>query len=150
MALFPTSELVAKAWILGIPGIPSGKAASTLPTNRATFPEGFVTAVALPGSPQRHVKKREAILDVMCWFPPKEGSNKPPWYKAAQLAEIVFNAGYEEVLTVQRTLTDMPAEYNYARVLAWMPGEPEKRGQDSSGNAAFGMNVEMHWIEVPR
>lgn len=150
MALFPTSELVAKAFILGISGVPSGKAASVLPEDRATWPDGFVQAVALDGTPQLHVKKREVMIDITCWYPAKEGSNKPPWNKAAQLAEIVFNAGYEDVLTVQRLLTSLPAAYDNARVLSWMPGEVEKRGQDEAGNAAFGFTVEMHWIAVPK
>lgn len=150
MALFPTSELVAKAWILGIPEVPSGKVATSLPEDRADFLTGFVQVGAFGGTPQLHVKKREVMVDVTCWYPPKEGSNKPPWNKAAQLAENVFNAGYAEALTVQRLLTTMPALYNNARVLAWMPGEVEKRGNDEAGNAAFGFMAEMHWIEVPK
>lgn len=150
MALHPTAELVAKAFILGIPGVPAGKVASTLPTSRGTWPDGFVTVAALPSSPQLHVKKRESVLDVVCWFPPKEGSNKPLWNRAAQLAENVFDEAYRDVLLTQRLLDTLPSEYNNARVLSWMPGDPEKRGNDAAGNAAFGMNVEMHWIEVPK
>ncbi len=150
MALHPTGELVARAWIGGIPEVPDGKVATALPEDRSTWPAGFVVVVALPGSPQLHVKKREIVVDVTCWYPSKEGSNKPQWNKAAQLAEDVFDAGYAEVLEVQRLLTTMPADYNHARVLAWMPQEPEKRGSDEAGNAAFGFTAEMHWIEVPK
>lgn len=150
MGLFPTSDLVAKAWILGIPGVPAGKVASSLPEDRATWQQGFVVAVSLDGTPRLHVKKREVVLDVTCWYPAKEGSGKPPWNHAAQLAEIVFDAGYQDPLTVQRLLTSMPAAYDNARVLAWMPGEVEKRGNDAAGNAAFGFECEMHWIAVPK
>lgn len=149
MALHPTSELVAKAWILGIAGVPSGKVATSLPEDRSTWPAGFVVATALDGNPQLHVKKREIVIDVSCWYPAKEGSNRPPWNKAAQLAEIVFDAGYDDVLTVQRLLTTMPVDYNQARVLSFMPSEVQKRGEDEAGNAAFGFEAEMHWIEVP-
>ena len=150
MALFPTSELVAKAWILGIPGVPSGAVATALPEDRAAWTAGFVQAVALDGSPQLYVKKREIVLDITCWYQPKDGSNKPPWHKAAQLAEKVFDGGYADPLVVQRLLTTLPAAYDNARVLAFMPGEVEKRGADEAGNAAFGFTAEMHWIAVPK
>ena len=150
MALFPTSELVAKAWIQGIPGVPSGAVASTLPEDTAAWPTGFVQAVAIDGSPQLHVKKRQIIMDIICWYQPKPGSNKPPWNKAAQLAEKVFDGGYADPLAVQRLLTSLPSAYDNARVLAFMPGEPEKRGSDGAGNAAFGFAAEMHWIAVPK
>lgn len=150
MALFPTSELVAKAWILGLPGVPSGAAATALPEDRASWAAGFVQVVALDGNPNMYVKKREIVLDITCWYQPKEGSNKPPWNKAAQLAEKVFDGSYADVLVVQRLLTTLPSAYNNARVLAFIPGEPEKRGQDEAGNAAFGFTAEMHWIEVPK
>ena len=148
MALHPTPELVAKAWILGVSGVPSGKVATSLPEDRDTWPAGFVVATLLGGTPQLHVKKRESVIDVTCWYPSKDGSNKPQWNKAAQLAEIVFDAGYDDVLTVQRLLSALPAAYNDARVLSFMSGEPEKRGNDEAGNAAFGFEAEMHWIEV--
>lgn len=150
MALHPTAELVAKAFISGIPGVPSGKVATALPAKREAWPDGFVVAVALPSTPQLHVKKRESILDVVCWYPPKPGSNKPQWNHAAQLAEDIFDEAYRDPLEVQRLLTALPSEYNHARVLSWMPGEPERRGNDSAGNAAFGLNIEMHWIAVPK
>lgn len=150
MALFPTSELVAKAWILGLPGVPSGGAASTLPEDTATWPDGFVQIVALDGNPSLYVKKREIVLDITCWYQPKAGSNKPPWNKAAQLAEAVFDGGYADPLVVQRLLTTLPAAYDNARVLAFMPGEVEKRGNDEAGNASFGFEAEMHWIAVPK
>lgn len=150
MALFPTSELVAKAWILGLPGVPSGAAASTLPEDTAAWPDGFVQAVALDGTPGLHVKKRVIILDVTCWYQPKPGSNKPPWNKAAQLAEKVFDGGYADPLVVQRLLTTLPAAYDNARVLAFIPGEVEKRGADPAGNASFGFEAEMTWIAVPK
>lgn len=150
MALFPTSELVAKAWILGLPGVPSGAVASTVPEDKAAWLNGFVEAVALDGSPQLHMKKRQIILDITCWYQLKPGSNKPPWNKAAQLAEKVFDGGYADVLVVQRLLTTLPAAYDNARVLAFMPSEVEKRGADPAGNAAFGFSAEMHWIAVPK
>ncbi len=150
MALFPTSELVAKAWILGLPGIPSGAVASTLPEDTSAWLTGFVQVTALDGNPLLHVKKREIVMDVTCWYQPKPGSNKPAWNKAAQLAEKVFDGGFADVLVVQRLLTTLPAAYDNARVTAWMPGEPQKRGQDEAGNAAFGFEAEMHWIAVPK
>jgi hypothetical protein len=149
MALHPTPELVAKAWILGISGVPSGKVATSLPEDRSTWPAGFVVAMSLGGEPELHVKKRRSVLDITCWYPAKEGSNRPAWNKAAQLAETVFDAGYDAALTVQRLLQTLPTLYNDARVLSFMPQEPEKRGADEDGNAAFGFEAEMHWIEVP-
>lgn len=150
MALFPTSELVAKAWILGLPGVPSGAVATALPEDTAAWTAGFVQVVALDGSPQLYLKKREIVLDITCWYQPKVAGNKPPWNKAAQLAENVFDGGYADALVVQRLLTTLPAAYENARVLAFMPGEVEKRGQDEAGNAAFGFEAEMHWIAVPK
>ena len=150
MGLFPTSELVAKAWILGLPGVPSGAVASTLPEDTAVWPVGFVQVVSITGSPSLHVKKRQVVLDITCWYQPKPGSNRTPWNKAAELAEKVFDGGYADPLVVQRLLTTLPAVYDNARVMAFMPGEVEKRGQDEAGNAAFGFEAEMHWIAVPK
>lgn len=150
MALFPTSELVAKAWILGLPGVPSGAVATTLPEDTTAWLTGFVQVTALNGSPQLYMKKREIVLDVTCWYQPPPASNNPPWNKAAQLAEKVFDGGYADALVIQRLLTTLPAAYDNARVLVFMPSEVEKRGEDDAGNAAFGFNAEMHWIAVPK
>lgn len=150
MALFPTSELVAKAWILGLPGIPTGAVATTLPEDTDAWLTGFVTATSLDGDPKLHFKKREVVMDITCWYQPAKAGGKPPWNKAAQLAEKVFDGGFADVLVVQRLLTTLPAAYDHARVTAWMPGEPQKRGLDEAGNAAFGFEAEMHWIAVPK
>lgn len=146
----PNAELVAKAWIQGIPGIPANGVATTLPEDLTTWKAGFVQVEALPGGgPQLHVKKRESVMDVGCWYQPNPGSDKPPWNKASQLAEIVFDGGYAPPLTVQRTLV-LPAAYDNARVLSAMPSEPERRGSDAIGNALYGLILELHWIAVPK
>jgi len=149
MMLFPNGELVAKAWILGISGIPANSVASVLPEDRATWTAGFIQATLISGNPEMHVKKRQSVLDIKTWAQPKTpGSDKPRWNLAAQLSELVFNGCYDNnALNIQRLLT-LPAAYDDARVLTAIATEPVRRGEDENSNAAFGFELTLNWIAV--
>lgn len=149
--LLPNGELVAKAWILGVPGIPAHSVATTLPEDRSTWAaSGFIRVTAFPSTPELHVQKRMTVIDIESVFQAKEGSDKPPWNKAAQNAEKIFNATYDDdALFIQRRLI-LPTAYDDARVLTVIPGEPERRGEDPDSNAIYGMAATFNWIRVPK
>lgn len=150
MPHLPNGELVAKAWFLGVSGIPANKVATKLPDNQADFPAGFVTVGLIPGGdPEMHLLKRRSMIDVACWAPPsKPGGDRPQWNMAASLGETLIEAMYtDDQFWLQRTLS-LPANYYAARVTAVIPSELEKRGMDANSNACFGFDLQMHWITV--
>jgi len=153
MPHLPNAELVAKAWFLGVTGIPPNAVASTLPTSLEAWPDGFLQVAAIPGSSaEMHLLKRRSMLDVTAWAQPKTpGSDKPRWNLAASIAEIAHKACYNDMVIgatgIQRLLT-LPAAYYPARVTAVIPEEVARRGEDENSNAAFGFELQMHWITV--
>lgn len=142
-------ELVAVAWLSTATGVPAGGVATTLPADNSTWAaSGFVQVTAAPGgSANVDVPLRRPILTIDCWAN-NPNSGRPPWGKAAYLAETVYAAFYD-TQAIPRDLT-LPAGYPGARVLSAVPlGEPRRLRSDPSSYARFGFDAVLHWIELP-
>lgn len=147
-----TSELVAAAWITSIPSWLAG-VAGQVPQDTSTWVEnGFVTVQIAGGSPHAYVPLRRPVVQVDTWATqsatPGRTASKPPWNKAAHLAEWIVAETYQTE-RVCRLLT-LPGSYPDARVLtATALIEPRKVPGEEAGVARFTVDLELQWAELP-
>lgn len=153
VVLRANAELVAVAWIKTVTGIDASLVATTLPGpdpsgNYAWAASGFVQVGPVSGgSPQLHYALREPVVQVDCWAV-NPNSGKPPWGKAANLAEAILAATYATA-QMQATLT-LPSSYPQARMLtAHFVQEPRRMPGDDSSYARYSGDLQCHWIELP-
>lgn len=145
-ALFPTTDLVASAWIASIPGMDSDMVGATLPKDVTKWADGFVQVMVVGGSPNLYLPVAQPVVSVDCWAV-KPGSDKAPWGRANYLAELIRSATYDPA-TVQRTL-DLPGNYPAARCLTVYPtSEPRRVYSDEAGYARFNMDLAFSWIKL--
>lgn len=145
VALRATTELVAISWLKGVVG---DIVATTLPRDNTSWAaSGFVTLATVGGSAHMYVPMRTPVVGVDCWAVSRD-SGRPPWNKAAWLAEQVQAACYD-VDHIPRTLT-LPAGYPSARVLsAYTAYEPRRVPDDAASYARFSLGIVLSWVELP-
>ena len=152
MAKSPNAFLVAKAWLLGVTGIPAGKVARELPEDTSTwFETGFISIPGtVGGGSQTEVPLRQPVLDVRFWSQPrKTSSQKVSWNRASELAEFAYDGSYDPALSVQRVLT-IGTGFDDARVLTVLcPSEPQELPQQDSDFACFTMPMQFNWYRIP-
>ncbi|WP_406444557.1 hypothetical protein OHB14_36745 [Streptomyces sp. NBC_01613] len=148
-ALRATPELVAEAWLKTVVG---DIVATTLPKPRADgtlswADSGFVTLVVAGGTPNLYVPLREPVVGVDCWATNPQ-SQKPPWNKAACLAEAIQAACYDHPAIPQRVT--LPAGYPQAQVLsAYTTGDHRRVPDDPSSYAHYSIpGLVVAWTEV--
>lgn len=146
LRLRPTPELVATAWLKTVVG---DRVATTLPKdNESWAASGFCTLVVAGGTPNLYVPLREPAVGVDCWAVNPQ-SQKPPWNKAAALAEAIQAACYDHPAIPQ--VVTLPAGYPQARVLsAYTTGEHRRVPDDPSSYARYSIpGLVIAWTEVP-
>ena len=148
--LHATPELVAIAWLKTVVG---DRVATTLPKRSQdgtySWAEiGFVTLTSVGGSPNLYVPLRDPVMGVDCWAVNPD-SQKPPWDKAATLAEAIQAACYDHPAIPQKVT--LPAGYPQARVLsAYTTGEHRRVPDDPSSFARYSIpGLVIAWTEVP-
>jgi hypothetical protein len=152
VSLAPTSELVALAWLGTLPDLTTNMVDTTLPADQDTWAElGFVTLGAdsggiIGGTPNKDMPLRAPVVSVHCWAV-APGSARPPWNKAAVLAEQVVAGTFDET-TMRRILT-LPAGYSAARLNEAYPlTEPRRIPGDQGGYAHYQLDLQMHWVAL--
>tara|TARA_B100000700_G_scaffold110520_4_gene124544 strand:- start:998 stop:1480 length:483 start_codon:yes stop_codon:yes gene_type:complete len=152
-AYLPTSDLVAVAWLRQrVPLLDAGSVATALPSDASLWAEaGFVTARAVTGIPDIDTFTRRPIVQVDCWAVGMDAAGnvttKPPWNKAARLAELIRNAT-EDVQAYGRPV-ELPAAYLPARVqAAYLYSEPSKVTDDPSGYARITFDMALDWTRA--
>jgi len=152
MALFlPHTELVAVAWLRGIPGIPSSGVGTTLPRDSSAWPDGFVQVTSgVGGGPHRDVPQHQPVVQVDCWAANPSGS-RPPWGRANQLAEIIAAhcyGGINDAHPVQRRVS-LPDSYQDARVQsAIVLTDPRRVEGDEARYACYSIDLQLFWVPV--
>lgn len=150
MSLLPNTELVAIAWIKGIPGIPTNSVNTTLPSDNTTWSSsGFVQVpFAVGGSPDMEINMQRPVVQVDFWAVNINGA-KPPWGKAAQLAQKVVQATWQGENTANpanRSVTMHVPGYLQARVhSAYFVVEPRRITEDDARFARFSGDLQLHW-----
>jgi hypothetical protein len=155
VTLPPNSELVAVAWLAGVSGLGSSQVATKLPVDTSVWADdGFVTVGGgdgtgggvIGGAPNRYMPLRNPVVSVHCWAV-RPGSSRPPWGKAAALAELVVAGTYDET-RMRRALT-LPDGYYLARVNEAYPlTEPRRIPGDPSAYAHFQLDLQLHWVAL--
>jgi hypothetical protein len=146
VSLLPNNELVAVAWLQGIPYLGS-RVATSLPTDNSTWSaSGFVTAVAAGGTPNSELPWRMPAIGVTCWgVAPTSG--KPPWNLASQLAEQVREAVLDH--TAAPRLVTLPTGYELAFVrTVQLLSEPTRVPGDVASYARYTLDIGLWWVRA--
>lgn len=146
LLLRATPELVAEAWLKTVVG---DRVATTLPKDNSSWAaSGFCTLVTAGGTPSMYVPLREPVIGVDCWANNPQ-SQKPPWNKAAMLAEAIV-AACQDHRHIGQTVT-LPSGYPAAAVRsAYVTGDPRRIPDDPSSYARYSIpGLAIAWVEVP-
>ena len=146
LRLRATPELVATAWLKTVVG---DRVATTLPKDNSSWAaSGFCTIVTAGGTPHMYVPLREPVIGVDCWAVNPQ-SQKPPWNKAASLAEAIISA-CQDHRAIAQTVT-LPTGYPAAQVRsAYVTGDPRRIPDDPSSYARYSIpGLAISWVEVP-
>lgn len=141
----PTNERVAVAWLSSIEALQAGVSTS-LPSDVNSWAEhGFVQVQMSGGGVNIYAPIRGPVVQVDCWATTLN-SNKPPWGKANQLAEVILEE--TQGRDVARTV-DLGEKYGPARVMsAYLVGEIMRIPSDEAGNARFMFDMAINWVRV--
>jgi len=147
LQLRATPELVATAWLKTVVG---DRVATTLPKDNTTWAaSGFCTLVTAGGTPNLYVPLRDPVIGVDCWAN-NPNSQKPPWDRAAMLAEAIQAACYDHPAIPQILTLGKPG-FPQARVLsAYTTGEHRRIHDDASSYARYSIpGLVIAWTEIP-
>jgi hypothetical protein len=152
VTLRANSELVAVAWIESIPGFPPGIAGTQLPADTTTWAStGFITVSVVGGSPDVDTPIRKPVMQIDCWAC-TPGSNLPPWFQAADLAEQVRLATYDEVAfgrELRPTINGIT--YPTAKAMtAYVLTEPRRIYDDVADYSRYSLTISLQWIQLDR
>ena len=148
-APIPTTDLVAPAWVATIAGLTADGVGTQLPPDDRTWAaNGYILVPAtVGGTPHSSGPVRRPVCQVECWAT-TPGSSRPPWQKAAQLAEQIRLATYDR-RNFGRALpiTLNGVTFAGARVLgAMMLTEPRRVWGDVADYGAYIFDLQLDWI----
>ena len=145
-----TSRLVFVAWISTIPELTADGVGNTLPPDDTTWAaHGYIVVpTVVGGAPHSVMPLRRPVGQVECWAT-RPGSNKPPWNKAADLAEQVRLATYDRHnFGRPLPITVNGVVYPEAMVRGVkMLAEPRQIWGDSADYAGWSFDLLMQWIQ---
>lgn len=140
-AALPTGELLAIAWITSVCGLNAG---TTLPRNEAAWANsGFVQLTTVGGSPGIDTPIYNPVLNVDCWAV-SPSSNKPPWGKANQLAEVITAAGFRKGAMALHI-----SDSGYLGALVtdvYATTKPRRMLSDEARYARYQFDLSMHYL----
>lgn len=145
-----TTRLVYVAWISTIAGLTASGVGNTLPPDDTTWSAGgyIVVPATVGGTPHTNAPLRRPVAQVECWAT-TPGSGKPPWNKAAQLAEQIRFASYDRINFGRLlTITENGVPYPDAMVRAvTMLTEPRQIWGDVADYAGWSFDLALQWIQ---
>lgn len=152
MAIYPSNQVVVQAWLKSLDGIPDTKVATTLPknqeggvSNEIIAPSGFITVNAMPSTPHTHLPQKQVNYQMETWAVNTD-SQKIPWGKANNLAEIVWHALYDQS-NFGHLAT--PVQFDNVRVMSGLPlSEPTPMEADDGRMAVFMMEFYLVWVRA--
>lgn len=153
------SELVARAWLKTVPGLPVNQIGTTLPQDATTWEaNGYVQLIAVGrGRSNMYYGYRAPVISVHCWAV-QVGAQTPPWGKACDLAEAI----YEELLipngreNLDLGVTGAPkvrvlqaSQIDEVQRIPW--GFPSGKGSfiDPANTAHYTISFQLAWAELP-
>jgi PKD repeat protein len=142
--LLPNNDLVARAWVGSITGLPANKVGLSLPTDETAWEStGFVQVIVTGGSPNPDVAERAPVIEVNC-YAVKVGSSKPPWNLASHLAETIVNETYRADAAAR--LVNPGTNYGFALVQsATVISEVRRVTSDTGSYAHIQFDLTLRW-----
>jgi hypothetical protein len=150
--VYATPEKVALGWAAGIFGTDMVGAQLPAPDsdgNLSWAASGYITLAALSTGLGAHMYYRfdRPVVSFQCWAASPD-TGRPPWGKAANLAETIRVQGCYANQPVSVTVPD--ASEN-ARVLSsYLVSEPRRVYSDQGDYAAFVVDVQLFWVATPK
>lgn len=148
--MLPTNELVAISWLRTLTGVPSDKVSTNLPMKNETelVSGGFVTVLTIGGEVNPHLPRRGPILQVDCWALEPDARRKPPFRRANQLAEVIYEACFEPS---HFGFVETTAGYDNVGVQSAYPVTvPRKMDPvDPARYARYTFDLQIHWVRLP-
>jgi len=144
-----STELVAQAWIRGVPGLTASGVGSQLPAAEKEWAAGgyIVVPVTVGGTPMDSGPVNRPVVQVECWATVLN-SDKLPWRVAANLADQVRLATYDRTGASQRPL-QLGAGYPTCWVRTIKPmTHPRRIWSDEGDYAGYQMDLYLMWISA--
>lgn len=148
-SLHASSERVAVAWIMSIPGLVADGVATQLPSDETSWAKnGFVVVpTSVGGTPESNMPVRRPVVTVETWGT-VPGSDKIPWGIPDQLMAQIIAGTYDRT-TFGRPLTLVAGKVTYptARVLsATAMSEPRRIWSDVGDYGGYTADIRLDWI----
>lgn len=141
-ASLPTGELVAVAWITNACGLLAG---TTLPRDETSWDSsGFVQVSAVGGSPGADTPIYNPVFSLDCWAV-SPASNKPPWRRANQIAEIITAAGFQRE-TSAAVHVSIPGCMGALVADSYALTKPRRMPSDEARFARYQFDLSMHYM----
>lgn len=162
--LLPNDELVCLGWLATIPGFTPAMVGTTVPRMPSSGPmpawvaSGFLAAAVVGGSPDPYMPQGAPVLEVNAWCVnatqaggpsgPVNVATKPPWGKAQQLAQQVWQASYLLNRSGASRQVAMPvAGYAHAAVQsAVVLSTPRRMPSDFASYARYTFDLQLFWF----
>lgn len=146
VTLLPNTELVAKAWLQTLPGVPVGQINTTLPTDTSKWAAtGFIQITSVGGNPGLYSPMRMPVVQLDFWAV-SPSSEKAPWGKANNLAETVVAGCY--IRELQEKIVDL-GSFGKAFVREAFPlTEPRRIPDEQSDYARYQADFHFFWTAV--
>lgn len=155
------TELVTRAWLKTVPGLPVNQIGTTLPQDNSTWSaSGFVQLIVTgPGTSSKYFGYRAPVVTIHTWATNPDSQN-PPWGKACDLAELVWAQCLED--DNGRGDLDMGVSGFTKKAVVyqvWPLKEPKRipwgfpSGQgsfiDPANTAHYTLDLQIAWAELP-
>jgi len=144
---YASTDLVAAAWVAGIPGFTASGVGSQLPAVEAEWAQGgyVVVPFTVGGTPMDSAPVQRPVVQVECWATVPD-SDKLPWRKAQNLADQIRMATYDRGYASRRPL-HLPAPYPVAWVQsAKVLTHPKRIWSDAADYAGVTFDLFLIWI----
>jgi hypothetical protein len=148
LPVYASTDLVAAAWISGIPGLTASGVGDQLPAVEAEWAAGgyIVVPFTVGGTPMDNAPVQRPVVQVECWYT-IPGSDKLPWRMAQNLADQVRMATYDRGYASRRPL-QLPAPYPIAWVQSARPlTHPMRVWSDEGDYAGVLFSLELIWVQ---
>jgi hypothetical protein len=154
------TELVARAYLKTITGLPTNQIGTTLPQKISTWAStGYIQLIVIYGTKGNiYYGYRRPVITIHCWAINPNGQN-PPWGKACDLAEIIYAKLLETGNGIENLSLGVAGAPDVRVLQAWEVSEPKRvpwgfpSGEGSfvdPGNMAhYTMDIQIAWCELP-
>jgi hypothetical protein len=136
------------AWIGSLPGLSTQMVATQLPDDTSKWAStGFIVVTTVGGIQDAYLPVNLPVMQVDC-YAVNPGSNKPPWFKANNLASLVQRGCWDRYhINRLLTITAGGVTYPQATVLtAYLTTPPRRLYEDPGDFARYQFDLALTWI----